>query len=54
MMTIKRRFSMASNHTANFGLNQWAATDPVVREDFNADNASIEEALVEMTAELEG
>ena len=45
---------MASNHTANFGLNQWAATDPVLREDFNADNASIEEALAEMAAELEG
>ena len=45
---------MASNHTVHFGLNQWAATDPVLREDFNADNASIEEALAEMTAELEG
>ena len=36
---------MASNHTAAFGLNQWAATDPVLREDFNADNQKIEEAL---------
>ena len=36
---------MASNHTANFGLSQWAATDPVLREDFNADNQKIEEAM---------
>ena len=36
---------MASNHTAHFGLNQWAATDPVLREDFNEDNQKIEEAL---------
>ena len=36
---------MASNHTANFGLNQWAATDPVLREDFNEDNQKIEEAM---------
>ena len=32
---------MASNHTANFGLNQWAATDPVLREDFNEDNQTL-------------
>ena len=36
---------MASNHTAHFGLNQWAATDPVVREDFNQDNARIDMAM---------
>ena len=36
---------MASNHTAQFGLSQWAATDPVRREDFNEDNRKIEEAL---------
>ena len=36
---------MASNHTAAFGLNQWAATDPVLREDFNADNQKIEAAM---------
>ena len=36
---------MASNHTAHFGLNQWAATDPVLREDFNADNQKIEAAM---------
>ena len=36
---------MASNQTANFGLNQWEATDKVLREDFNADNAKIDAAL---------
>lgn len=36
---------MASNHTENFGLCQWEATDQVLREEFNADNAKIENAL---------
>ena len=37
---------MASNQTANFGLNQWAATDKVLREEFNADNAKIDAAIL--------
>jgi hypothetical protein len=36
---------MASKHTTNYGLNQWEATDPVLRVDFNADNAALEQAL---------
>ena len=36
---------MASGQTTNFGLNQWAAEDKVLREDFNADNAKIDAAL---------
>lgn len=36
---------MATNHTENYELNQWLATDPVLRADFNADNAKIEAAL---------
>ena len=36
---------MASNQTANFGLNQWSAEDKVLREEFNADNQKIEAAL---------
>ena len=36
---------MASNQTANFGLNQWSAEDRVMREEFNADNAKIDAAL---------
>ena len=39
---------MASNQTANFGLNQWEATDKVLREEFNADNAKIDAALAVM------
>lgn len=36
---------MASKHTPNYGLSQWEATDKVLREDFNVDNAAIDEAL---------
>ena len=36
---------MASNHTTNYNLNQWEATDKVLRTDFNADNAKIDAAL---------
>ena len=42
---------MASNQTANYGLNQWEATDKVMREDFNADNRKIEEALAQLQSE---
>lgn len=34
----------STNHTPNLGLNQWEANDPVLREDFNADNAKIDAA----------
>ena len=36
---------MASGQTTNFGLNQWAAEDRVLREEFNADNRKIDAAL---------
>lgn len=36
---------MASNSTPVFGLNQWLAEDAVLREDFNADNQKLEQAL---------
>ena len=36
---------MASNQTANLKLNQWLATDAVLRSDFNADNQKIEAAF---------
>lgn len=36
---------MASNHTSNYSLCQWAASDKVLRTDFNADNAKIDAAL---------
>ena len=38
---------MASNQTSNYGLNQWEATDQVLREEFNADNQKIDEALAQ-------
>lgn len=36
---------MASNYTKNYGLCQWEATDQVRREEFNQDQAKIDEAL---------
>ena len=36
---------MASNHTTNYNLNQWEATDQVLRTEFNQDNAKIDAAL---------
>ena len=36
---------MASGQTTNYKLNQWAAEDPVLRTDFNQDNAKIDAAL---------
>lgn len=43
---------MATDQTANYQLNQWLSTDPVVREDFNADNAKIEAALSELRSSI--
>ena len=36
---------MATNHTANYQLNQWAKADRVMMDDFNADNTKIDAAL---------
>ena len=36
---------MASNYTENYGLCQWEATDQVLREEFNQDNAKVDTAL---------
>ena len=36
---------MATNQTTNYQLNQWEPTDPVLRTDFNADNAKLDAAL---------
>ena len=36
---------MASNYTEHYGLCQWEATDQVRREEFNQDQAKIDEAL---------
>lgn len=39
---------MASGQTENYGLNQWAAEDAVLREEFNRDNAALDTVLSEM------
>ena len=36
---------MSTNHTTNYALCQWLATDQVKRTDFNEDNAKIDAAL---------
>ena len=45
---------MATNHTQNFNLNQWLATDAVLRSDFNADNQKIDAALKNMPRFVSG
>ena len=39
---------MASGQTTNFGLNQWAAEDQVLREEFNENNAKVDATLSEL------
>ena len=43
---------MATNHTTNYQLCQWEATDKVLRTDFNEDNAKIDAALAGLEAQL--
>ena len=45
---------MSTNHTTNYDLCQWEATDQVLRTDFNADNAKIDAALASHAAEIAG
>ena len=45
---------MATNHTTNYQLNQWEATDQVLRTDFNQDNQKIDGALKNHDEELAG
>ena len=40
---------MSTNHTTNYNLCQWEATDQVLRTDFNEDNAKIDAALGELS-----
>lgn len=44
---------MATNYTANYGLCQWEPQDNFIREEFNQDNAKIDEALADHTVQLE-
>lgn len=43
---------MATNQTPVYGLNQWELSDSVIMADFNADNAKIEQALLDLKASL--
>ena len=43
---------MAANQTENYELNQWLATDQVLRTDFNADNAKLDAALAGLAEEV--
>jgi len=43
---------MASNQTSNYKLNQWAAEDRIIREEFNTDNQKIETALSGLSTEM--
>ena len=45
---------MATNHTTNYQLNQWEPTDPVLRTDFNADNAKLDAALKDLANQVAG
>ena len=36
----------STNHTTRLGLCQWEPEDPVLREDFNADNRRVEQGLL--------
>ena len=44
---------MAINHTPHFQLNQWNPDDPVLRDDFNADNMRLESALHTLTSAVQ-
>lgn len=43
---------MSSNQTPVYGLNQWSLEDSVIMEEFNTDNAKIEQALLDLKASL--
>ena len=45
---------MPSNQTTNYQLSQWAKSDQVKMEDFNADNAKIDAALASHATALAG
>ena len=45
---------MSTNHTPNYALCQWAKSDQVKMEDFNADNVKIDAALNAQAEALDG
>ena len=45
---------MSSQKTEHYELNQWLATDQVLRTDFNADNAKLDAALNTLAGQVAG
>ena len=45
---------MSTNHTTNYNLNQWEATDKVLRTEFNEDNSKIDAALNSLASQVAG
>ena len=45
---------MSTNTTPNLGLSQWEAGDPVLREDFNRDNAALDAACAAIPRMVSG
>lgn len=45
---------MASNYTSNYKLCQWAASDRVLRTEFNADNTKIDAAIKAVNTRVDG
>lgn len=43
---------MASSQTEHMQLNQWAAEDAVLREEFNKDNATLDAALIDLATRI--
>lgn len=43
---------MATNHTPNYQLCQWEASDQVLRTDFNADNSKLDSALEDLSTSV--
>lgn len=43
---------MASSQTEHMQLNQWAAEDPVLREEFNRDNATLDATLTDLATRI--
>ena len=44
---------MANGQTSNYGLNQWIAEDLFLREEFNADNSKLDEALTGLQGQVD-
>ena len=45
---------MSTNHTTNYDLCQWEATDQVLHTDFNEDNAKIDVVLADLAEDVAG